>query len=268
MRPNFLHPPFDNVKLRRAILPALNQADFMNAALGGDPQLSRTGVGVFTPGSPLANDAGLEVLTGPRDLELARKLVAQSGYANEKVVFIAATDYPILFAEAQVGADLLTKLGLKVEFQSMDWGTMVQRRANKNPVDQGGWSVFCTGWEGLNLVDPSAHYPISGTGLKGWFGWYKSDKMEALRTAWFNAPDLATQKQIARQIQLLVWDECRTTRWANGSSRSSAAPPCRASSRRRSPCSGMREKCEAERLGGWRDFGITDVTAALAPSAA
>ena len=207
MRPNFLYPPFDNVALRRAILPALNQADFMNAALGGDKQLSRIGVGVFTPGSALANDAGLQVLTGPRDLALARKLVAQSGYADQKVVFIAATDYPILFAEAQVGADLLTKLGLKVEFQSMDWGTMVQRRANKSPIDQGGWSVFCTGWEGLNLVDPSAHYPIAGTGLKGWFGWYKSARMEALRTAWFNAPDLATQQQIARQIQMLVWEE-------------------------------------------------------------
>ena len=28
MRFNMLHPPFDNVKLRRALLPAINQADF------------------------------------------------------------------------------------------------------------------------------------------------------------------------------------------------------------------------------------------------
>ena len=205
MRFNMLHPPFDNVKLRRALLPAINQADFMNAAMGGDPELTRIGVGVFTPGSPLANTAGLETLTGPRDLALAKKLVAESGYNGEKIVFIAPTDYPVLNAECLVGADLLGKLGINVELQSMDWGTMIQRRNNKDTTDKGGWSAFCTGWEGLNLVDPGAHYPIAGTGEKGWFGWFSSPKMEALRTAWFDAPDFATQKKVAEEIQLDVW---------------------------------------------------------------
>ena len=207
MRFNMLHPPFDNVKLRRAMLPAINQADFMNAAMGGDPELTRIGVGVFTPGSPLANSAGLETLTGPRDLALAKKLVAESGYAGEKIVFIAPTDYPVLNAECLVGADLLGKLGINVDLQGMDWGTMIQRRNNKDTIDKGGWSAFCTGWEGLNLVDPGAHYPIAGTGEKGWFGWFSSEKMEELRTAWFDAPDLATQKKVAEQIQLDVWEE-------------------------------------------------------------
>ena len=207
MRFNMLHPPFDNVKLRRALWPAINQADFMNAAMGGDPQLSRINVGAFTPGSPLANSAGLETLTGPRDLALAKQRVAESGYKGEKIVFIAPTDYPVLNAESLVGSDLLRKLGMDVDFRGMDWGTMVQRRANKDTIDKGGWSAFCTGWEGLNLVDPGAHYPIAGTGEKGWFGWFASDKMEALRTAWFEAPDLATQKKVAEQIQLDVWDE-------------------------------------------------------------
>jgi peptide/nickel transport system substrate-binding protein len=207
MRFNMLHPPFDNVKLRRALLPAISQADFMNAAMGGDPELTRIGVGAFTPGSPLANTAGLETLTGPRDLALAKKLVAESGYKGEKIVFITPTDYPVLNAESLVGADLLSKLGINVDLQSMDWGTMIQRRNNKDTADKGGWNAFCTGWEGLNLVDPGAHYPIAGTGEKGWFGWFSSPKMEELRTAWFDAPDLATQKKVAEQIQLDVWEE-------------------------------------------------------------
>ena len=207
MRFNMLHPPFDNVKLRQAILPALNQADFMNAAMGGDTELSRTGVGVFTPGSPLANAAGLDVLTGPRDIEKAKRLVAASGYSGEKVVFLTPTDYPVLNAESLVGADLLRKLGLNVDLQAMDWGTMILRRNNRDTVDKGGWSAFCTGWEALNLVDPGSHYPIFGNGLKGWFGWMQSQKLEDLRTAWFDAPDLAAQKKVAEQIQLDVWDE-------------------------------------------------------------
>ena len=31
--------------------------------------------------------------------------------------------------------------------------------------------------------------------------------MEDLRTAWFEAPDLAAQQKVAREIQLLVWEE-------------------------------------------------------------
>jgi peptide/nickel transport system substrate-binding protein len=207
MRFNMLHPPFDNVKLRRAILPAVNQEDFMGAAFGTDRELCRTGVGVFTPGSPLANTAGLEALTGKRDLERAKKLVAESGYKGERVVFLAPTDYPILNAECQVGSDLLQRLGLKVDYQPSDWGTMITRRNNRETVDKGGWSAFCTAWEALNLVDPGSHYPIFGNGTKGWFGWMDSPKLEELRTAWFDAPDLDAQKKVAEQIQLTVWDE-------------------------------------------------------------
>ncbi|MCW3475802.1 ABC transporter substrate-binding protein [Limobrevibacterium gyesilva] len=207
MRFNMLHPPFDNVKLRRAILPAIVQDDFMAAAIGSETELFATGVGVFTPGSPLANTAGLDVLTGPRDLNKAKRLVAESGYKGERVVFLAPTDYPVLFAYCQVGADLLRKVGLNVDFQASDWGTMINRRNNKGTVDNGGWSAFCTSWEGLNLADPGAHAPIGGQGEKGWFGWYSSQRMEDLRSAWFDAPDLATQKKVAEQIQLLTWEE-------------------------------------------------------------
>jgi peptide/nickel transport system substrate-binding protein len=207
MRFNLLHPPFDNVKLRQAILPAINQADFMSAAFGSETSLYALNVGVFTPGSPLANTAGLDVLTGPRDFEKAKKLVAESGYKGERVVFLTPTDYPILNAYSQIGADLLQRLGLNVELQAMDWGTTITRRNNHGPVDKGGWSAFCTSWEGLNLADPGAHAPIGGQGEKGWFGWYTSQKMEDLRSAWFDAPDLAAQKKVAEQIQMLVWED-------------------------------------------------------------
>ena len=207
MRFNMLHPPFDNVKLRRAILPAINQADFMAAAYGDETSLFGINVGVFTPGSPLANKAGLEALTGTRDFAKAKQLVAESGYKGERVVFLAPTDYPILNAYCQIGADLLSKLGLKVDFQGSDWGTMINRRNNRETVDKGGWSAFCTSWEGLNLADPGAHAPIGGQGEKGWFGWYASQKMEDLRSAWFDAPDLAAQQKVAEQIQLLTWED-------------------------------------------------------------
>ncbi len=207
LRFNLQQPPFNNPKLRRALWPAIDQADFMAAAMAGDTELSRTGVGVFTPGSPMATEIGMDILTGPRDLARARKLVAESGYAGERVVFLAPTDYPVIYAMAQVARDMLRKVGINVEPVDTDWGTMIQRRNNREGVDKGGWSAFCVTWEGLSLVDPVSHFPIFGNGYKGWFGWMESQKLEDLRTAWFDAPDLAAQKKIAEQIQLDVWDE-------------------------------------------------------------
>ncbi len=51
-------PPFDNAKLRHALLPAIRQQDFMAAVVGDLPNQSRTGMGMFRPGSPFASDAG------------------------------------------------------------------------------------------------------------------------------------------------------------------------------------------------------------------
>ena len=65
---NHLQPPFDNVKLRRALLPAIDQSEYVAAVMGNESANAKTGVGVFTAGSPLANTAGLDVLTGPRDI--------------------------------------------------------------------------------------------------------------------------------------------------------------------------------------------------------
>ena len=109
---NHLQPPFDNPKLRRALLPALDQNAYLSAVIGNQPDFKRAGVGVFTPETPLANNAGLETLTAPRDLALAKKLVAESGYKGEKVVLLCPTDYPTLQAVATMTRDLYVQAGL------------------------------------------------------------------------------------------------------------------------------------------------------------
>ena len=207
IRFNSLQPPFNNVKLRRAVLQVVNQQDFMQAAYGDETDLYRVDVGVFTPGSAAATDLGMAALTGPRDWAAAKRLVAESGYNGERTVIISPTDYPWLQAFCQVTRELLVKLGMNVDYVATDWGTVVQRRASREPVEKGGWSVFCTGWEGLNLADPGGHYPILGNGLQAWFGWPSSPRIEGLRDAWFNAPDAAAQKAATDGIQAAEWDE-------------------------------------------------------------
>ncbi len=200
---NHLHPPFDNRKLLRALLPAIDQRDFMQAAYGEEQDLYRTGVGVFTPGLPMATTAGLEALTGKRDLALAKRLVAESGYGGEKVVLMSPSDYADQAAYSQVFRELLEQVGIAVEYVSTDWGTLVQRRASK---EKGAWNSFCTTYEGMTVANPASHLPLRGNGLDGWFGWPTDPEMEALRDRWFDAPDLAAQRAICDDMQRLAFD--------------------------------------------------------------
>jgi peptide/nickel transport system substrate-binding protein len=204
---NHLQPPFDNPKLRRALLPALDQNAYLSAVIGNQPDFKRAGVGVFTPETPLANNAGLETLTAPRDLALAKKLVAESGYKGEKVVLLCPTDYPTLQAVATMTRDLYVQAGLNVEFVTTDWGTLVARRASQEPVEKGGWSTFCTSAQGAGLANPISNNMIRGAGKTGWFGWPDSPALRKLREAWLDAPDLDAQRIIAAEIQRTVFEE-------------------------------------------------------------
>ena len=207
LRFNHLHPPFDKVAVRRALLPAIDQRAFMQAALGGDQALWQVPAGAFTPGTPLANDAGMEAVTGPRDIEAAKRALAAAGYDGRKVVVLQPSDYPILSALAEVAADTMRRVGFAVDQQSMDWGTLVQRRASREPPEKGGWNVFCTTWEGLDVSVPGSHQPLRGNGRQAWFGWPTSEGCEALRERWFAAADPAEEKRIAEDLQRLMWEE-------------------------------------------------------------
>ncbi len=135
-------PPFDNAKLRHALLPAIRQQDFMAAVVGDLPNQSHTGMGMFTPGSPFASDAGMEILNGPRDPALAKKLIAESGYQGEKIVLMIP-EVPEYRAMGEVTGALLQQLGLNVESQSMDWGTLSARARSTDPAVRAAWSCYC-----------------------------------------------------------------------------------------------------------------------------
>ncbi|HYZ31878.1 MAG TPA: ABC transporter substrate-binding protein, partial [Crenalkalicoccus sp.] len=207
MRMNFLFPPFDAKAVRQAILPAVDQADFMIAVVGTDRDLFETGCGVFTPGTPLANDAGMAPLTGPRSLDRAKAMLRQAGYTDQAIRLIAPTDILAPSAMSQVAADMFRRLGMNLDLVQTDWGTVVQRRASREPLDKGGWSVFCTAFNAYDFFDPSGHFPLRGNGANAWFGWPTVPRIEALRDQWFDAPDLAAQQTIAREMQEVALDE-------------------------------------------------------------
>ncbi len=201
MRFNCLYPPFDSAAIRRIVLSAVNQREFMQAVAGAEPELIRTGIGLFVPGTPLASDVGVAMMQGPKHTDKLKAELDSAGYKGEKVVLLAASDFPVIAALAQVGGDLLKKIGFNVDYQSLDWGTVVQRRASREPIDKGGWSVFFTFGGGTGNVSPASLTVIRSDPATAWFGWPDDPKMEALRLAWYEAPDLPTQKKLCAEMQ-------------------------------------------------------------------
>ena len=207
MRFNHLNPPFNNAALRRAILGAVNQSDYMIGMVGTDTKLWKDHCGYFTPGTPMASDAGMDALTSLRDLEGVKRAIAAAGYKGEKIVILTPTDIASAKALAEITADTLKQLGMNVDAQAMDWASLVQRRAKKEPVDQGGWSIYHTSWSGNDQMTPVAHVFLRGNGQDATVGWPTAPRLEELRLQWLQAPDLAAQKKIATDMQLQAFQD-------------------------------------------------------------
>ncbi len=193
-RMNHLNPPFNNVKVRRAVLAALSQEDYMRAVVGDDTSLWKAIPGFFTPGTPLYSEEGGDILKGKRDLAAARKMLADAGYNGEPVTCVVAQDIPIVKAQGDVTADLLKRLGMNVDFVATDWGSVIARRAQKTPIGQGGWSMFHSWHAGADCTNPAAYTAIRASGDKAWFGWPDVPAVETEVTNWFDATTLEAEK--------------------------------------------------------------------------
>jgi peptide/nickel transport system substrate-binding protein len=201
MRLNHLQPPFDNPAIRRALLGAVNQADFMMAVAGEDRAMWNAPIGFFTPGTPMANTAGMTVFEGERDYDKVKRDLAAAGYKGEKVVLLGATDPAFIHALSEVAADMLRRCGMNVDFQLSDWGTLTARRASKEAVEKGGWSCLMTALTGVDMANPALSAPLRGNGANAMAGWPDLPQIETLVSDWYRAPGLEAQKSIAVQLQ-------------------------------------------------------------------
>jgi peptide/nickel transport system substrate-binding protein len=164
-------------------------------------------LGFFAPGTPMASEAGLDVLRGPRDYAKVRADLRAAGYRGEKVVFMIPSTSAPNAAMGAVMEDQFRQAGLDVEIYSVEFNAMLQRRNRKGPVSDGGWSAFMTNWAGIDWLNPAGHIALRGNGEAGYAGWATMPRIEELRDAWFRAPDLAAQQAICRDIQLEAMKE-------------------------------------------------------------
>ncbi|MGR4932696.1 ABC transporter substrate-binding protein [Bradyrhizobium sp. CAR08] len=207
MRLNFLQAPFNNVKARQAILHLVNQDAFIGI-MSPDPKYGRPLTSIFGNDTPYSNNENTGWYKKGGDPEKAKQLFKEAGYAGEKVVILQATNIALLSNAAQLLAAQLRNIGVNAELAASDWGGVVARRANKGPVESGGWSIFLTWDSDHSHSDPiaAAATSFATTGETAWFGWPKNDEFEALRIKWADTDSLEDRKALARKMQGIWWD--------------------------------------------------------------
>src|SRR5215208_4370830 len=202
MRFNVLFKPFDNPKVRQAILYGLSQKEVLEANVG-NPEYYKECRSLFPCGSPLESTKGWDdKLSG--NVAKAKELLAASGYDGTPVIFLHQTDTSGHNNLATVAKAQLEKIGLKIDLQPMDWQTLVTRRAKKDPPDKGGWGAFFTSWGATDVLNPVSAAFLNASCDKATFGWPCDVELEKLRDAFSKETDPAKQKQIAEAVQLRV----------------------------------------------------------------
>jgi len=201
---NHLHPPFDNVKVRLAAFYATAQSDYLEAQVG-DKDIYFECNAPLTCGNPHTKTFG-DLLLKP-NLEKARALLKEAGYDGTLIVLMHQTDLQSSNRLAPVAKAQLERVGFKVDMQSMDWQSVVSRRAKKEPPAQGGWNMFFTTTVAVDAANPVANAFTHGGCDKAWFGWPCDETLEKLRADYSRATDEAAKKDLAFKIQDRVMEQ-------------------------------------------------------------
>ena len=192
--------PSDQQKFREAVALVQDPREYMALAYGPEELWDVCSAVFFCGGkweTHVAEDRYLAV-----NVERARQLIQEvkqeTGW-DGKVIVMTNTDYSSLYQLGQITErDLREKLGLTVDFQVMDWATLVTRRAEKQ-----GWNIFHTGWSFAGAHDPF----VAGWLGPQWFAWYDNAEMQRLQEDLATAPDDAARMRIVEQIQEKVYQE-------------------------------------------------------------
>ena len=202
LRPNWLHPPFDNPKLRLALAYAIDQKEYLQSAIG-DPAFYRTCKTYYACGTPLATEAGTEELL-EGNVARARELVKEAGYDGRPVVLLQITDIAVLANLAPVAKAQLERAGFKVDMVSSDWQTHIARVLRRDPPEQRGWNVTLSSTGILDIANPATSLFLNAACEKASAGWPCDAKLEEQRDAFAVESDPAKRKAIAEAIQVLA----------------------------------------------------------------
>ncbi|MBL8702964.1 MAG: ABC transporter substrate-binding protein [Alphaproteobacteria bacterium] len=207
LRPNSLHPPFNNAKARQALAMLVDQTTYLTAMVG-DMKYGKPCLAILICGSPNETQVATQSFAR-RDVARAKQLLQEAGYKGEPVVLMAPTDIAYLNAIGVVTAQNLRDAGVNVDLQLIDWGTLSTRQQRKEPPGAGspGWNAYVTAAPGMLFFNPLTNFamatPCDG---KNWNGWACDEELEKLRVSFGGASTDAEKKAIVEAIQARYYE--------------------------------------------------------------
>ena len=203
VRPNHKVPPFNNPKARQALFLIADQSDYLTAMVGDDKKYQTICFTPFVCGSPSETKAGIDAISKPNK-EKAKQLFKEAGYNGQPIVILDPTDQPQIHPMTLVTAQRLREIGLNVDLQAMDWGTVTKRRINNNDpaTDRGGWHIAQTTWPGRIQWNPFTNLFASTScdGRNSW-GLPCDEEMEKIRLSYLDAPTPEDRKAVVEKLQ-------------------------------------------------------------------
>jgi len=205
---NVTQPPFDDIRVRKAMSYAINRQAVVQVALNG---LGVPLYGVLAP--PMYGYwAGIKGYSYPYDIQKARALLAQAGYTQQNGVLqkngkplgftlLTSTGDPAFPKAAVVIQDQLKQVGIAVTIQTQDFATEIATvHKGKTQADLLGYNypipdIFYTWFHSSNI----------GTGFNDSF--YKDPTLDALIVKMRGTADAAQREALVIRLEKYVSDQ-------------------------------------------------------------
>lgn len=188
---------FADKRMRQAFLAALDMNKIM-AGTFGNPLMYRVDGSLMFKESPWYSREGLAPYNR-RNLDLARRLMAEAGYKGQPVRWITSAAFDWAYKPALIASQQLEEAGFTVDLQVLDWATVLSRRANPDLNE-----VFSTSFIFSPGIDPPIQPVILGP---TWPGWWTTEAKEQLVARLIREPDAQARKKIWDEVQRLYWDD-------------------------------------------------------------
>lgn len=197
---NATKAPSNNIKIRQAMNVAINAAAYMAAI--GPKELYTVCATMFQCGTPLESHAG-DPWFNQNNPELAKQLLAESGYAGEPWVHMNPTDYGTITPLGAVFKQQMEDIGVNIVMPAMDWSTLIGHLRDLDYYNS--FSAF-SGFYGVK--DPVNDGWIAAAGATG--GRYVLEnplKVAELRDRYIASLDPKEKSQIIDELEAMYFEE-------------------------------------------------------------
>lgn len=201
---NHASGPFADPAVRKVLWKLVDQAETLQAIGIPDRFMVQICPSFWMCGSPMETAAGAEM--AKFSIEAARAELARTGYRGEPVVMLEVSG-SISQTAGHVLAENMKKAGFTVDEQTMDWGTVLARRAKRD-----GWSLFPVYSNGVDMVSPLNHFYVANN-CADYPGWSCDPAISDMLAAYVKAPTVEERKRIAERVQVAAYELVPSIMW-------------------------------------------------------